>query len=73
MHAHGAADVEHACAEPCLNAEERTCICCDTLHNSTLVGLGDISACDCHAQFISKAGSVIIGKSPSPAFRWSGI
>ncbi len=41
--AHGAADVEHACAEPCLNAEERTCICCDTLHNSTLVGLGDIS------------------------------
>ncbi len=39
MHAHGAADVEHACAEPCLNAEER----CDTLHNSTLVGLGDIT------------------------------
>ncbi len=39
MHAHGAADVEHACTEPCLSAEER----CDTLHNSTLVGLGDIS------------------------------
>ncbi len=30
-------------------------------------------ACDCHAHLISKAGSVIINKSPSPVFKWSGI
>ncbi len=29
--------------------------------------------CDCHAYLLSKAGSVIIRKSPSPAFRWSSI
>ncbi len=28
--------------------------------------------CDCHEHLISKTGSVIGGKSPSPAFRWSG-
>ncbi len=29
--------------------------------------------CDCHAHLVSKAGSVINSKSPSPAFRWSSI
>uniref|UniRef100_A0A672R9B2 SRC kinase signaling inhibitor 1-like n=1 Tax=Sinocyclocheilus grahami TaxID=75366 RepID=A0A672R9B2_SINGR len=29
------------------------------------------TAGDCHAHFVSKAGSVISSKSPSPAFRWS--
>ncbi len=29
-------------------------------------------ACDFHAHPVSKAGSVIGTKSPSPAFRWSG-
>ncbi len=32
-----------------------------------------IIECDDHAHFASKAGSVISSKSPSPAFRWSGI
>ncbi len=30
-------------------------------------------ACDCHAHLISKAGSVIINKSSSPDFKWSGV
>ncbi len=30
-------------------------------------------ACDCHVHLVSKAVSVISGKSPSPVFRWSGI
>ncbi len=29
-------------------------------------------ACDSHAHLVSKAGSVIGAKSPSPAFKWSG-
>uniref|UniRef100_A0A673G144 Solute carrier family 45 member 4 n=1 Tax=Sinocyclocheilus rhinocerous TaxID=307959 RepID=A0A673G144_9TELE len=29
--------------------------------------------CDSHAHLVSKAGSVISSKSPSPAFRWSSI
>ncbi len=29
-------------------------------------------ACDSHAHLVSKAGSVIGGKSPSPVFKWSG-
>ncbi len=29
--------------------------------------------CDCHAHLVSKAGSVISSKSPSPVFRWSSI
>ncbi len=29
--------------------------------------------CNCHAHLVSKAGSVISSKSPSPAFRWSSI
>ncbi len=32
-----------------------------------------IIECDDHAHLVSKAGSVISSKSPSPAFRWSGI
>ncbi len=30
-------------------------------------------ACDSHAHLVSKAGSVISAKSPSPVFKWSGI
>ncbi len=30
-------------------------------------------ACDCHVHLVSKAGSMISNKSPSRAFRWSGI
>ncbi len=30
-------------------------------------------ACDCRAHLVSKAGSVIINKSPSTVFKWSGI
>ncbi len=29
--------------------------------------------CDFHAHFVSKAGSVISSKSPSPAFRWAAF
>ncbi len=32
-HVCGAADVENACAEPCLQAEECTRMCCGTLDN----------------------------------------
>jgi len=38
------------------------------------VGLGDIlHNIVMYAHLISKAGSLISSKSPSPAFRWSGI
>ncbi len=30
-------------------------------------------ACNWHAHLVSKAGSVIIHKSPSPVFKWNGI
>ncbi len=30
-------------------------------------------ACDSHAHLVSKDGSVISAKSPSPVFKWSGI
>ncbi len=30
-------------------------------------------ACDSHAHLVSKDGSVISSKSPSPVFKWSGI
>ncbi len=30
-------------------------------------------ACDSHVHLVSKDGSVLSRKSPSPAFRWSGI
>ncbi len=33
MHERGAADVEHACAAPCLRADQSTRMRCDTLHN----------------------------------------
>ncbi len=29
--------------------------------------------CDDHAHLVNKAGSMISGNSPSPAFKWSGI
>ncbi len=32
-----------------------------------------IIQCNDHAHLVSKAGSVISSKSPSRAFRWSGI
>ncbi len=34
---HGAVDVEHACTEPCFNAEEHTRIRHDTLHNAAVL------------------------------------
>ncbi len=30
-------------------------------------------ACDSHAHLVSKDGSAISRKSPSPVFKWSGI
>ncbi len=33
---------------------------------------GRYIACDCHAHLVSKTGYVIIGKSPSRVFKWSG-
>lgn len=40
MHAGGAADIEHACAESCLRAEKSTRIRRDTLQNGTWVTRG---------------------------------
>ncbi len=34
---------------------------------------GRYIACDVHAHLVSKAGSLISAKSPSPVFKWSGI
>ncbi len=34
---------------------------------------GQYIACDMHAHLVSKAGSLISAKSPSPVFKWSGI
>ncbi len=34
---------------------------------------GRYIACDMHAHLVSKAGSLISAKSPSPVFKWSGI
>ncbi len=45
----------------------------DVMKIHTHTGAGRYIACDCHAHLVSKAGSVISGKSPSPAFKWSGI
>ncbi len=34
---------------------------------------GRYISCDMHAHLVSKAGSLISGKSPSPVFKWSSI
>ncbi len=51
--------------------------CCWTSPSSLLTPVCSRAArniaCDYHAHLVSKAGSVIINKSPSPVFKWSGI
>ncbi len=44
-----------------------------TLLKGLLTRAVQLIACDVHLHLISKASSVISSKSPSHAFRWSGI
>ncbi len=43
------------------------------IHNNASTSAAGLIECDSHAHLVSKAGSVISSKSPSGAFRWSGI
>ncbi len=45
-------------------------LCCENVIQSRA---GQYISCDMHAHLVSKAGSLISGKSPSPVFKWSGI